>query len=117
MMIEMTIHIPDELASRLEPVQDRLAEIIELGLREMEPVQYSLHNEVIEFLAGGPSPRAIVAFRPSEEAQARVVELLNKNRAGTLTPAEQAELDQYENLDYFMTLVKARARQHLAGQT
>jgi hypothetical protein len=28
-----------------------------------------------------------------------------------LTPEEQIELDEYENLDYLITLVKARARQ------
>ncbi len=113
-MVELTIQVPDELAARLQPVRDRLAEILELGLREMVPAQYGLYNEIIEFLASGPSPQDIIAFRPSKEAQARVTELLEKSRAGTLTPAEQAELDQYEELDYLMTLVKARARKHLA---
>ncbi len=116
-MAELTIEIPDELAARLRPVQDRLAEIIELGLRELAPAQHGLYNEVIEFLASGPTPQQIVTFRPSQEAQERVAELLEKNRAGMLTPAEQAELDQYEELDYLMTLVKARARQHLAEQS
>lgn len=116
-MVEMTIQLPNELASRLQPVQDRLVEIIELGLREIEPAQHKLHNEVIEFLASGPSPQAIMHFRPSTEAQTRVAELLDKNRAGTLTPAEEAELDQYERLDYFMTLVKARARQQSTKTT
>jgi len=115
MMVELTIQIPNELASRLQPVQDRLAEVIELGLREMAPAQYGLHNEVIEFLASGPTPRAIIAFRPSAQAQARVAELLDKNRAGALTPTEQAELDQYENLDFLMTPVKARADEHEPG--
>lgn len=113
-MVEMTIHVPDELALRLRPVQDRLAEIIELGLREMAPAQFGLYTEVIEFLASGPTPQAIITFHSSEEAQARVVELLDKNRSNTLTPVEQAELDQYENLDYLMTLVKARARLHFS---
>ena len=114
-MMELTIQVPDELALRLQPVQNRLTEIIELGLREITIAQYSLYNEVIEFLASGPTARAIIAFRPSAEAQAQVTQLLDKNRAGTLTADEQAELDQYERLDYLMTLVKARARQHLAA--
>ena len=116
-MVEMTVQIPPKLALKLRPVQDRLVEIIELGLRAITPAQYALHSEVIEFLASGPASQAIVAFRPSTEAQARVTELLDKNRAGTLAPAEQAELDQYERLDYLMTLVKARARQHLTRVT
>jgi hypothetical protein len=113
-MVELTIQLSDELAHRLRPVGDRLAEIIELGLRDLTPSRYTLYNEVVEFFAAGPSPRAIVAFRPSRSAQDRVVELLDKNRAVMLSPEEQDELDQYENLDYLVTLVKARARQRLA---
>ena len=112
-MVELTLQLPDELAMRLKPMQDRLPEIIELGLREIAPSQHALHNEVIEFLASGPSAQSVVAFRPSAEAQTRVAELLDKNRAGLLTADEQSELDQYESLDYLMTLIKARARQHV----
>ncbi|MCD6344283.1 MAG: hypothetical protein J7M17_01580 [Anaerolineae bacterium] len=113
-MVEMTVQIPPKLALRLQPLQDRLVEIIELGLQVITPAQYGLYSEVIEFLAGGPTAQAIITFHPSAEAQDRVTELLDKNRKGTLSPAEQTELDQYENLDYLMTLVKARARQRLA---
>jgi hypothetical protein len=116
-MVELTVRVPDELALRLQPVQGRLAEIIELGLREMTLTQYGLYSEVVEFLASGPTSQAIVAFRPSAEAQARVAELLDNNQAGALTSAEQEELDQYERLDYLMTLIKARARQRLAAAT
>ena len=109
-MAELTIKIPDELMMRLQPVQDRLPEVIELGLRVIVPSKYKMHSEVIEFLATGPTPPAIVAFRPSKDAQSRVAELLYRNSEGTLTDEEEAELDQYEALDFFMTLVKARAR-------
>ncbi len=114
-MTTLTVQIPEDLAVRLRPVQDRPTEIIELGLRELGPARYGLHNEVIDFLASGPTPQDIVAFRPSIREQARVAELLDKNRAGTLTPTEHTELDRYEQLDYLMTLVKARARQRLAS--
>ena len=113
-MTELTIEIPNDLALRLQPLQDRLVEIIELGLQKITYAQYGLHNEVTEFLASSPGPQAIIDFRPSSEAQARVTELLDKNQAGTLSPDEQAELDQYESLDYFITLVKAQARRRLS---
>ena len=93
-MTELTIQIPDDLALRLRPMQDRLVEIIELGLQKITQTQYGLPNEVTAFLASSPGPQAIVDFRPSAEAQARVTELLEKNQAGTLSPDEQAELDQ-----------------------
>jgi hypothetical protein len=113
-MVELTIEIPEELASRLQPVQDRLLEIMELGLREISPAQYGLHSEIIDFLASGPSPQRIIDFQPSENVTVRVTELLDKNRTNALTAAESAELDQYEILDYLLTLVKARARLNLS---
>jgi hypothetical protein len=85
-----------------------------LGLREITPAEYGLHNEIIKFLASGPTPQEIIAFHPSEDVSGRVNELLDKNREGILTATERAELDQYETLDYLITLVKAQARLHLA---
>jgi hypothetical protein len=35
-MATITFEVPDELAERLAPYQDRLSEIIELGLRQIE---------------------------------------------------------------------------------
>ncbi|MCT7989509.1 hypothetical protein [Laspinema olomoucense] len=45
----------------------------------------------------------------SEDAQARLGELLEKNREGTLNETESAELDLSEQLDRLMTLLKAKA--------
>ena len=115
-MVELTIQIPDDLATQLRPVQDRLIEIIELGLRQIAPAQYPLHQEVIEFLASGPPPQTIIDFHPSIDAQSRVASLLAKNEEGSLTPDEQRELDEYENLDFMMTLVKVQARKRLSPQ-
>ena len=114
-MVQLTIELPEELAFRLQPLQERLTEIIELGLHEITTTGYSLQSEIIEFLASGPTPHQILAFHPSEDVTKRVSELLGKNRAGQLTPAETAELNQYETLDYLITLVKARARLHLTN--
>lgn len=112
-MIELTIQLPNDLVARLKPVQKQLPEIIELGLRQLSRGQVGLHNEIAEFLASSPSPQAIVDFRPSPEAQARVAELLDKNQRGALTSDEVTEMDQYENLDYIMTLIKVQARRRL----
>ena len=78
-MTNMTIELPGELAQRLLPVQDRLAEIIELGLLQLESSPTLLHREVVDFLAAGPGPAEIVAFRPSPDAEERLGELLDKN--------------------------------------
>lgn len=71
-----------------------------------------LQQEIIEFLARGPSPEEIVAFRPSTQAVNNIQELLAKNYATRLTAAEEAELDQAEWLDNLMTQIKARAHHH-----
>lgn len=71
-----------------------------------------LQEEIVEFLARGPSPEEIIAFRPSTEAVADIQQLLIKNQETPLTAAEEAELDQAEWLDNLITQVKARAHLH-----
>ena len=68
------------------------------------------YDEVIDFLASGRSPSEIIAFRPSEEAQARVYDLMAREKGDGLTPDETAELNHYMQLEHLMRLVKARAR-------
>ena len=68
------------------------------------------YEEIIELLAAGSSPEDILKFRPSAKAQQRVRSLLEKNRTGTLSSEEEAELAQYEHIEHLMRLVKARAR-------
>lgn len=71
-----------------------------------------LQEEIVEFLARGPSPEEIIAFRPSVQAVNDIQQLLTKNYATRLTAAEEAELDQVEWLDNLMTQIKANAHRH-----
>jgi len=71
-----------------------------------------LQEEIVEFLARGPSPEEIIAFRPSVQAVNDIQQLLTKNYATRLTAAEEAELDQVEWLDNLMTQIKAHAHRH-----
>lgn len=111
-MVQLTIEVPEELAIRLQPIQHRLIDILELGLRELNPNRYTLSEEIIEFLASGPTPNEIIDFRPSQEVIERVHDLLYKNQGNTLSQDEAEELDEYERLDYLMTLIKSRAQLH-----
>jgi hypothetical protein len=111
--MQLTIDIPDGLAERLEPERNRLVEILESGLRLRDWAGASaLAQEVVNFLAKGPRPQEIVDFRPSPAAVERSRELLNRNKQGRLTPAEEAELDEMALLDHLVTLIKAKAWQH-----
>lgn len=71
-----------------------------------------LQEEIVEFLACGPSPEEIIAFRPSSQAVNDIQQLLTKNYVARLTSAEEAELDQAEWLDNLMTQIKAHAHRH-----
>ncbi len=74
------------------------------------------YEEVIDFIAGGNTPEAVAAFKPSEAARARVSELLAREKAEGLNAEDKSELDHYAQLEHLMRLAKARARRFLAGK-
>lgn len=71
------------------------------------------HEEVIEVIAAGTSPRSVAEYRPSKEARIRVAELLAREKTTGLTPEEASELQSYLHLEHIIRLAKARARRHL----
>jgi hypothetical protein len=98
-MTSITLEIPDELATRLAPLRDRLPELLRIAVELSSSYPKApragdnrVFDEMIDFLAGGPSPEQIAAFKVSPSAQA---ELLEKNRENELTDEEAAELDLY----------------------
>ena len=110
--MEVTLNIPDELATRLRPFEDRLPEILERGIREWSaPGQEEFEGmtDVLEVLARLPSPEEVLALRPSAALQERIDVLLNKNRFEGLSPEEQREWQQYEYLEHLVRLAKAQA--------
>ena len=68
------------------------------------------YEEVIDFLAAGRSPAEIIKFRPSDEARARVYDLVAREKGDGLSAEEAMELDDYMRLEHLMRLTKARAR-------
>lgn len=121
-MAELTIQVSDELAQRLEPLQNRLPELLWQLLDfanlptnisktvQTEPTDIPLvYQEVLDFLIKRPTPEEIIAFKVSSQAQSRLEELLSRNRSTTLNSMELAELDVYEQLEHMMILLKARA--------
>lgn len=74
------------------------------------------YEEIVEFIAAGTRPSDIAAFQPSEEAKARVAELIAREKSTGSSPDETGELDHYLQLEHLMRLAKARARAHLAGR-
>jgi hypothetical protein len=70
--------------------------------------------EIIDFIAAGTTPEAVAHFRPSPEAQRRVAELIEQEKATGLSPEEKAELDHFLELEHILRMAKAKARQILA---
>jgi hypothetical protein len=67
-------------------------------------------DEIIDLLATAPH---VLEFKPSDEARARVWDLVAREKSGTLTDEEKSELDHYAQIEHLMRLVKARARKNL----
>lgn len=68
--------------------------------------------EVIDFLAGGITPKELIAFRPSPAVQNRISDLLARNQQGALSSEEQSELDDFVQLEHLLIMAKAQAHRH-----
>jgi hypothetical protein len=55
----------------------------------------------------------VVAFRPSEEARARVADLVIREKVSGLAAEGKSELAHYVELEHIMRLAKARAQRYL----
>ncbi|MCB0712644.1 MAG: hypothetical protein KDD67_09970 [Ignavibacteriae bacterium] len=72
-----------------------------------------VYQEIVDFLAAGMTPRQLIAFHPSTEAQQRVAELLQQEKVEGLSDIEAAELNHFMHLEHLLRLAKARARKFL----
>jgi len=115
-MIEMTMRVPDDLAPKLQRMTAWLPTALELWLTGFKSPAAQAASEVIEFLAEGASAAQVAEYKVSEHTQARLQRLLTLNQAGLLSSDEQAELDEFETLDHHLILLKAQAREQLAGK-
>jgi hypothetical protein len=57
--------------------------------------------------------KAVLAIRFDSSELDRIHELLTKNQADALTPAEKADLESYLRVSSFLNLMRARARHSL----
>ena len=119
-MTTITLDVPEDLAARLAKRHEQLPQLLSIAL-ELFPAELPLavpvaaadhpvFNEMLDFLASGPTPAQIVAFTLSPAAHMRLEALLDKNREEGLSDTEEAELDVYEQVNHLLLLLKARAR-------
>ena len=73
------------------------------------------YTEIIDCIASGITPQAVVDFRPSADAQKRVAALIEREKSGSVSAEERAELDHFMELEHILRMAKARARQILSS--
>jgi hypothetical protein len=118
-MATITLELPEELAVRLDPLRDRLPELLSqlLDTASAEKkfilsgtvLTHPVFLELIDFLSAGPTAKQVLAHKGSSAVQERLAELLDKNREEGLTAAEEEEMDAYRLVNHVMILLKARA--------
>jgi hypothetical protein len=112
MSIEITIRVPEELGRELERFRDRLPELLERGLRDVQGVSISDDADaaaILAALASQPTPEQVLALRPSGAMQARVSELLLRSKVDGLSRTEESELDRYLYLEHLVRLARTHA--------
>ncbi len=116
-MASITLSIPDDLASQIRARQQQLPQILELGLRELNADAQSGFDgaaDVLELLAALPAPEEILKLRPSPRLAARVAELVERSRAGTMTSIDEQDWERYEYLEHLVRMAKASAQLKIA---
>lgn len=73
------------------------------------------YDEIVEFIASGPSPLAVSQFQVSQETKDYVADLIHKEKTSGLTPEETKALDHFMHFEHLMRLAKARARMKCAS--
>ena len=119
-MATITLEIPEELAVQLDPLRDRLPELLSQLLDSASTekkltlsgtvMTHPVFLELIDFLSTRPTAQQILTHKVSLVVQERLEELLDKNREEGLTAAEEEEMDAYRLVNHVMILLKARAR-------
>lgn len=74
----------------------------------------TISDVITDFLGSAPSLQEIVSYRLPDEFQTRAHALLDKNRSGTMSEEERAEIEEFRQIDHLVILLKAKARINLA---
>ncbi len=78
------------------------------------PPAETLLDEITDFLASIPTAEEIVAFKPSDELNRRLHELLDRAGEVALTDREQQELDEFLRVSHLLKMLKGKVRLRLA---
>lgn len=77
----------------------------------MAVAQTPIYQEVYHFLAASPRRQEILAFCPSEAMQGCLYALFAANKEDRLMSWEQVELDELEQIEHFVRMLKLYTQQ------
>jgi hypothetical protein len=117
-MASLNVSLPDDLASQIRAQEKELPRILELGLRELNAGAQSGFSgaaDILELLAGLPTPEQILNLRPSPRLADRVAELIEKSRTGRMSAADEEDWERYEYLEHLVRVAKSAAQLKLVS--
>ena len=77
----------------------------------MTTAESPVYDELLDLFAATADLDRLLSFRLSPAKQVRLDELLQKNREDLLSLDERGELEEFERLEHFGRMLKARLRQ------
>jgi hypothetical protein len=68
------------------------------------------HDHFLDYLVSKATPQEILAYEIPESERERTLELLDKQEEGTLSEAEEAELEQIAQMELLLMSLYAKAK-------
>lgn len=115
-MAQITMHLPEELANKLAPIQVWLPAILEISLVGCKTLAAAAAAETIQFFSTNPTLQQVLDYHVSERAQLRLRRLLALNTAGLLGKTGQLELDELQQLEHTIIMLKAELAKQLQAR-
>lgn len=115
-MPRITLEVPEELSEQLAQIGDRLPELLALSLQQ-PALPAHIYRYILNFLASNPTPQQIADFRPTSEMHERLRTLLLREQVGEITTAERLELDEYDQIEHLIIMIKAGNLPYLTTTT
>lgn len=79
--------------------------------------QQTIKGVVTDFLSSAPTLEEIVSYKLPDKLQDRAHELLEKNREGSLSSEDSAEIEEFRQIDHLLALIKIKAELKLKNQS
>jgi len=112
-MVQMTMQVQDNLAKRIQPISLWLPTVIELSLIGFQTLATVTATEIIQFLSANPEPQDLLEYHPSSQSQQQLQRLLALNEAGMLSQTEQLQLDELQQIEHIIIMLKAQVAERL----